>query len=706
MKLIDLFKSKSSFFNKDLKSKKEVIDFLADNLLNQKIIKSKAEFTKAILAREKQDSTGIGDGIAIPHALNKTVLDATVAFVSLKKPIEWGSLDNKPVDLIFMIATNGTDGEEHLVALSQLSTHLMKSEKQAQLRKTKTFTEFKAIFAEEKKTEVKLVATNKHFDVIGITACPTGIAHTYMAQEKLLESAHELGLTAKIETQGRRGTEDRLTKEDIDNAKVIILAHDKAIAGLDRFNGKEVIDTTSKDAIYNGKKLIENFKDNPKKVVIKAAKSKDDDNSDFSLKKFKDIKGNLLGGVSRMLPFVVAGGIILGLGFLIDSLTGTTGGNLGVTNEFAGILSGLGKTAMFMMVPILGGYIAYSIVGPQGLMPGIIAGMIADGSGGFLWGKFSNDNMWAALWSRILPNNIPTTSGFIGAMVGAYVAAFIVFGLTKGMSKMPKSFAGVRDIVFIPLLSLIGVGVSMLALSIPLGYAMFGMQEGLKWLAYQNLIVLVAGILGLMMCVDMGGPINKIAYVIGTLTVGAAANKGIYIEFIQNGTTYNYASIFMGASMAAGMIPPLGIALCTVVFKKTWAAKERDAAKANWLMGAFFITEGAIPFMVSDPKRISVSALVGGTITGLLVGALEIGLGSPHGGVVVFPLLRSFLFEGQLGVAMGIVFYILAIIVGVAIMALILGFWKTADIKKGKLLVESEIVKKEKVRVAKKAIRA
>lgn len=697
MNLKEFFNSKVAFFNSDLKTKSEVIDFLSKQLTDNKFVKDMDEFKKTILKRESQDSTGIGDAIAIPHAITDTVDKSCIAFMSLKNPIDWNSIDGKPVDLVFMIATNDVAGDEHLTAISNLSIILMNSEKQKGIKEAKNFNEFIKNFEEENTKKEVVASSDGHFDVVGITACPTGIAHTYLAAEKLTEYAKELGMTVKIETQGRRGTEDKLSQEDVDNAKVIILAHDKAITGMGRFNGKQAIDTSTKDAIFNGTTLIKEFESKAKTIKASSNESGEDD-GDFSLKKFKDVKGNLLGGVSRMLPFVVAGGIILGLGFLIDSLLGASGGNLGVDNEFAGILSGIGKTAMFMMVPILGGYIAYSIVGPQGLMPGIIAGMISDGSGGFLWGTYDGKaNAWGALWSRVLPGNIPTTSGFIGAMVGGYIAAFIVFGLTIGMRKMPKSFQGVRDIVFIPFLSLVGIAIAMFALSIPLGYTMQGLQDGLKWLADKKLIVVAAAIMALMMCVDMGGPINKIAYVTGTLTVGATVDQGIYIELIQNGTSYNQATVFMAAAMAGGMIPPLGIALSAVLFKSTWTAKERDAAKANWLMGAFFITEGAIPFMVTDPKRVSTSAMAGGLVTGLIVGALNIGLGAPHGGVVVFPLLRSFLFEGNLGVAMGIVFYIAAIVIGVIVMTLILGFWKLADIKNGKLTVDAGITKKAKI---------
>lgn len=687
MELKELFKQETSFFGQNLNSKEEVINFLAEKLDKRKIIKSQPEFIQAIKDREAQDSTGVGDGIAIPHALNPTVQKSTIAFLSLKKPIEWGSFDNQPVDLIFMIATNGVDGEEHLTALASLSGYLMKPEVLAGLRQATDFAQMVKNFKPEtKKAPVKKQAPKNGYEVVGITACPTGIAHTYLAEEKLIQAAEALSMSVKVETQGRRGVENRLTPDDIKNAKVVILGHDKAIEGMARFNGVKVLDTSTKEVIYKGQELIETFDQNPKVKVVKNAADNDDSVGELSLKKFKDFKGNLLGGVSRMLPFVVGGGIILGIGFLIDFIAGNgnAGGDFGTINHGAGWFSAIGKTAMMMMVPVLGGYIAYSIVGAQGLMPGFVAGLLADGTGGFAYG---NVGSWSGLWTRIFKTDLPMNSGFIGAMVGGYLAALLVFGLTLGMRKFKKSFQGVRDIVFIPVLSLLGIAVAMFALNIPLGYLMYGIKEGLTWLANHNLLVLLGGIIGLMMCVDMGGPINKIAYVLGTMSVGGGLGDNPLITNI------------MAASMAGGMIPPLGIALCTVVFRSVWTPKERDAAKANWLMGAFFITEGAIPFMVIDPKRISVSALSGGLITGLLVGAFQITLPAPHGGICVFPLLDSHLFTGA-GVAkgLGITFYILSIVAGVVAMMLILGFWKKIDLKKGKLklAVTEESTKKTK----------
>ncbi|AGR41073.1 PTS fructose transporter subunit IIABC [Spiroplasma taiwanense] len=687
MELKDLFSKQISFFEEDLNSKDEVIEFLSKKLQEQKFVKSAEDFKAAVYKRESEGSTGVGDGIGIPHVLNKTVLKSAIAFVKLKNKIDWQSLDDQPVDLVFMIMTNGVDSDEHLTALAELSGFLMKSEIQTKLRNAKSIKDIETAFTKKEVKEVK-TSKNGHFDVIGITACPTGIAHTYMAAEKLEEYAKSLNMSVKIETQGRRGTENKLTDEDIKNAKVIILAHDKALQGMSRFNGVEVIDTHTKEAIFKGKELISGFSRNPDKKVINVADDGSSSNDEFSLRKFLDFKGNLLAGVSRMLPFVVAGGIILGIAFLIDFIAGTPGGkDFGTVNEAAGWFAAIGKTAMSIMVPVLAGYIAYTIVGPQGLMPGFVAGLLADGSG-FAYGGVGS---WSGLWIKLFPNqDIPMVSGFIGGMVGAYVAALIIFGLMKLFSKFTKSFHGVRDIVLVPVLSLLLTALAMFVLNIPLGYTMWGIKEGLLFLTKtKELLPLLGMIIALMMCVDMGGPINKIAYTLGTLSVGGGLGDDPKL------------TIIMAASMAGGMIPPLGIALCNVLFSKVWTSKERDAAKANWLMGAFFITEGAIPFMITDAKRISISALISGAITGVLVGLFGITLGAPHGGVAVFPLLEFTAFDVASGTALakglGVSLYILSIIIGTVIMALILGFWKTADVKKGKLVLASSNGVKENI---------
>lgn len=536
-------------------------------------------------------------------------------------------------------------------------------------------------------TKVDKKTSEKKFpEVIAITACPTGIAHTYMAKEKIVEAAKELKMTSKVETQGRSGNDDVLTAEDIANAKVIILANDKALTGLDRFNGKEVIQVGTKEAILDSKKLINDYLNKTGKLTTINQTSKEGEAIDFSFDNFKHVTRNLLGGVSRMLPFVVAGGIILGIGFLIDS--GNSGDNFGVTRGAAAWFSGLGKVIFSMMIPILGAYVCYSIVGPQGLLPGMVCGLVANApemlykAGG---------TGWENTWGRIFPDSIASfNSGFFGAIIGAYLVAFVVYGLTKGLKKSPKALRGVRDIVFIPVVTALAAGVIMFGINIPLGYLNYGLGLGLKYLAKYNLSALAGLIIGVMMAVDMGGPINKAAYVFGTLTLDTSQHTFDSIRSSNGGTT------FMAAAMVAGMVPPLALALSTRIFKKYWSPKDIDGGNTNWFLAACFITEGAIPYAAEDPKRVIPSVVVGGGVTGAILAGFGVTLSAPHGGVFVFPLLNiqdngSNWFKmptqgGSIGVAIAIT--IIALAAGSLISAAILGFWRMSAIKKGKLILK------------------
>ncbi|WP_222563313.1 fructose-specific PTS transporter subunit EIIC [Spiroplasma clarkii] len=609
MEIKDMFSKSISFFSQDLKTKDEVIDFLSSKLVAEGFVKDEKAFKAAVYKREEQGSTGIGEGIAIPHVLNPTVKQSAIAFVSLKNEVEWQSLNEKPVSLVFLIITNGKDGNEHLDALANLSSYLIKSEVQEGLRNAKSVATVQKLFSTPK--AVKAAPKSGHYDVIGITACPTGIAHTYLAAEKIEEYASQLGLTAKVETQGRRGVDNKLTAEDIANAKYIILAHDKAINGMGRFNGFEVIDTSTKDAIYNGKELINDYKNHKNLKKIENVKDDNEGSGELTLGQFKKVKDNLLAGVSRMLPFVVAGGIILGIGFLLDYIYLTVNGFVGVASPaklaalvgsgvedpsitaawdilgsgqtyvinnvtyyssgsfgtvwiVAHFFSAIGKVGMELMIPILSAYVCYSLVGAQGLMPGAVAGLLANGNG-MVYGTAGN---WSGAWTRFLPESLSgLSSGFIGALVGAYLAGLAVLGLSKLMKNFGKGLQGVRDIVFIPVLSLLAIAIIMLAINIPLGYVMFGLQEGITYLASKNLMWLVCIIIGAMMCVDMGGPINKIAYVLGVLSVGFALVKD------TNSAAYDQQTMVMTAAMTAGMIPPLGIAVSTVLFPRQWSEK-------------------------------------------------------------------------------------------------------------------------------------
>ncbi|AUM62607.1 PTS fructose transporter subunit IIABC [Spiroplasma monobiae] len=731
MELKDLFGKQISFFDVDLNSKDEVIEFLSKKLQEENYIKSVEDFKAAVYKRESEGSTGVGDGIAIPHVLNPTVQKSAIAFAKLKNKIDWQSLDDQPADLVFMIMTNGKDGNEHLTALADLSGFLMKSDVQAKLRGAKSIKDVQSAFTKEEK-KVEKVEKPGSYDVIGITACPTGIAHTYMAQEKLEEYAKAKGLTVKIETQGRRGIENKLTQEDIDNAKVIILAHDKALEGLSRLNGKKVIDTHTKEAIFKGDQLIEKYQKGEGLTEVKAA-ADSSESSEFTMRKFLDVKGNLLGGISRMLPFVVAGGIILGIAFLIDFATGggtapdssseifkqwllsNEGktwadfqtywmGNFGTHNAAAGWFAAIGKTSMSMMVPILGAFIAFSIVGAQGLMPGMVAGLFSTNVMGFAYS--GNETGWDGLWGRLLGDSLKgTESGFIGAIVGGYLAALLVVGWSKAMGKFPKGLQGARDIVFIPVISLLSISLTMFVINIPLGFVMGGISLGIQKLAELNLLWLVSILIGFMMCVDMGGPVNKIAYSLGNLAVGG--------KLVTDATTQGYSdqTIIMASAMIAGMLPPIMVAMSTVIFPKAWTAKDRDAAKANWLMGACFVSEGAIPFMVKDPKRVAVSAMAGGALIGGLIGALKVKLLASHGGIFVFPLLSSSYLENGTtmtggSIALGAGGALLILLGASFLSAMILGIWRTADIKTGKLVLDSTNGVKESILSKIEAVKA
>jgi PTS system fructose-specific IIC component len=687
MELNKMFNANTVLLDLAASDQDELFSLVAQKLLDLKLIKNTTTFIAEVKKREATESTAMGDGIAIPHILNPVVNEARIVFVRTQQAIDWKSPDEKPVDLIFFIITSGKDSDEHLSALGELAGVLMQQENIAQLKAAKKPAEVINVF-KAKKAEQKATSTNTTYDVVGITACPTGIAHTYLAQEKIIQYAKELGLTAKVETQGRRGTEDKLSQAEIDNAKVIFLAHDKSLTGMGRFNNKKVIDTGTKNAIFKGKEILQDAL-NGVGVTEIHSNAKDDSDSELSLKKFKDIKGNLLAGVSRMLPFVVAGGIVLGIAFLIDFAAGSKGGpTFGTQNAAAGWFAALGKLSMQMMIPILGGYIAYSIVGPQGLMPGIIAGLTSSNIMSFSYAK---DGDWANLWGKLLPFE-SHESGFIGAIFGAYLAALIVFGWTKALAKLPKGLSGARDIVFVPLLSILSTGVAMFVINIPIGYLMMELSNGISWLANHDLILLVSALFGIMMCFDMGGPINKIAYTLGTLAVGGQLIKGPG-GHDATGALLGQQQILMAASLLAGMLPPLMIAICTVIFPRSWTAKDRDAAKVNWIMGACFVTEGAIPFMIKDPKRISASAMVGGLIIGLTVGLLKVSIGAPHGGIFVFALIKTGINNANYdltgtSIGLGITFALAILLLSSLISAVILGFWRMADIKKGILVLD------------------
>lgn len=667
-KLID---EKAIILNLKAKTKSAALKEIAQHLKTNKFVSSALDFEKALNNREQQFSTGIGDEIAIPHAQDETVLSNVVLIAKSKDGISWNSADGKKVKYIFSIALNSKDAGMQVDTLQALSKALMNPETKVNLQKAKTSNELMNSLVVGQ-TKAKKVAGGKN--VVAVTACPTGIAHTYMSAEKIEQAASELGYNVKVETQGRK-IDNKLTDADIKNADVIILAIDKGIDGMERFNGKTVLKVGTKAAIKDSKKLIKDGLAGKGEVISVASKESEMASGDYSWSAFKNVYKNLMGGVSRMLPFVVAGGIILGIAFLID--TGNSGGLLGVTRHTAGWFAGLGKLGLIIFVPVLGAYVSYSIVGAEGLLPGMIAGMIASGMG-FLYGSGTQDG-WNDVWGRVTPgidqSVLASGSGFIGAMVGGYVAAASVTIARRYMFfKVNKTFRGVVDIVAMPVVTVILTGTAMFIFQIPLAYFAYGLREGLTSLADKDLLVIVTLIIGVMMAFDMGGPVNKVAYVFGTGLIGSA-----------NATESDF--IIMGAVMISGMVPPLGIALSTAIFgKKSWSKNDIEAAKANWALGAFFITEGAIPFAAKDPKRVIPSIIVGSAVAGLMVGLLKVGVSAPHGGIIVASLFKSFLFDSEgVRIGMGITFLIASLAVGMTTTALMLGIWRKRAVTKGTL---------------------
>ena len=665
----------------DLKatSKAGALKEISLHLSKNDFIDSSEIFEKALLKREKEFSTDFGEGVAIPHAQSDTVKKNVILIAKSKNGIKWNNESKNKVKYIFSIALNKNDSDLQVEALKSISIALLDKDLISKLDKADT--KIKIIDSLLVKKEVKEKNISKNAKkIVAITSCPTGIAHTYLAAETIEKTANDLGYSVKVETQGRR-TENSLNQKDIDEADVIILAIDKDIDGMSRFAGKTVIKTSTKNAIHNTKQIIKDGLEGKGKMISSSILSDEESSSgDYSWAAFKDVYKNLMGGVSKMLPFIVAGGIILGIGFLLD--TGNSGGTLGVTRDIAGWFSGLGKLGLGIFVPVLGGYVAYSIVGAEGLMPGFIAGLIASGGGLLYAGGAVNPHDWANVWGRLTPgidqSVLVAGSGFIGAMVGGYMAAAAVTILRKYVFKnVHKNLRGATDIVFMPVASTLLVGVSMFILQIPLAYFAYGLKQGLIAMNDHGLIVLLTIIIGAMMAVDMGGPVNKVAYVLATGLIGASSGV----------TETDY--IIMGAVMIGGMVPPLSIALSAVVFRgSAWSKQDRESAKANWLLGAFFITEGAIPFAAKDPKRVIPSIIVGSAISGLLVGLLKVGVSAPHGGIIVASLFKSYLFSSNgMQIGMGITFMIAIITVSSTVSAFMLGFWKRSAIKKGKLVL-------------------
>ena len=610
--------------NIDLKgqTKLEIIDEMVDMLYNNGKLNDREEYKNEILKREAQSSTGMEEGIAIPHGKTKAVKIPTVAIGISKKGVDYESLDGEPSHLFFMIAAPENSNDSHIELLSKITTLLLEDDIREALLNAKSKEEVLDILMKnaEKDNENSSLNqesnnNNNSYQVLAVTACPTGIAHTYMAADALLKKGKELGITVKVETNGSSGVKNELTKEEIKNAKGIIVAADKNVA-MERFAGKNVDIVGVKEAIKNPEQLIRNAV-NQTAPIYQSSNDSSSSNNRFAKKPKTGVYKHLMSGVSNMLPFVVGGGILIAFSFMFG--INASNPNDPSYNYFAKLLNDIGGgNAFFLMVPVMAAFIGMSIADRPGFAPAMVGGLISINSGG----------------------------GFLGGLIGGFLGGYITLLLKKVFSKLPDSLEGIKPVLLYPLFGIFFTGAVMYLFIVdPIAAINSGLSEFLKSLGTGNLIVLGA-ILGAMMSTDMGGPINKAAFTFG-------------IAMIASGDYAPHAAV-----MAGGMVPPLGIALATTIFRNKFTADEKDAGKTCYIMGLSFITEGAIPFAASDPIRVLPSCIIGAAISGALSMAFHIELRAPHGGLFVLPIVNN------------PALYLLAIIIGSVITALILGFIK------------------------------
>lgn len=637
MTIRDLLAAESINLNGTPAGKTEALNQCIDLMAKSGKIADVEKYRKGVFAREEEGTTGIGMGIAIPHCKSDAVTKAGLAAMVVKDGVDFESLDGTPAKIIFLIAAPNTEDNVHLQVLSKLSVMLMDEQFTNSLINAGSVDEFLNIIdsAEKAKDEKEAAKEAKEKEpvevkkddvfIVAVTACPTGIAHTYMAAEAIEKKAKELGYQVKVETRGSGGAKNVLTDDEIAKAAGVIVACDTNVP-TDRFDGKKVIECQVSDGINKAEELIKRIAsgDAP---VFKASGKKEASHSSVGGKESvgHQIYKHLMNGVSHMLPFVVGGGILIAIAFLIDgfsvdlnSLPADQRANFGTITQAAALFNGIGGTAFGFMLPILAGFIAMSIADRPGLAVGFVGGSIAANG----------------------------TSGFLGALVAGFVAGYIVLLLKKVFSKLPESLDGMKPVLLYPLLGIFLVGVIMqFVVEPPIGALNTAINNGLNGLNGASAVVLGV-LLGGMMSVDMGGPVNKAAYVFGTASI-AAGNYNI-----------------MAAVMIGGMVPPIAIALATIFFKNKFTAEERKAGPTNFIMGLSFITEGAIPFAASDPLHVLPACVVGSAVAGGLSMAFGCTLMAPHGGIFVVPTIGNLLM------------YLVALVIGSFIACGLLGLLK------------------------------
>ena len=631
MKIQDLLRKDVMLLDLQATEKTAVIEEMINSLVEHGYVTDFETFKEGILAREALTSTGLGDGIAMPHSKNSAVKEATVLFAKSNKGVDYESLDGQATDLFFMIAAPEGANDTHLAALAELSQYLMKDGFADKLRQVTSADQVIELFdqASEKAEEPVQAPVNESADfIVAVTACTTGIAHTYMAQEALQKVAAEMGVGIKVETNGASGVGNKLTAEDIRKAKAVIIAADKAVE-MNRFDGKPLIKRPVADGIRKTEELI-NLALSGNAEVYKAANGGAVEENNEKLSLGAAFYKHLMSGVSQMLPFVIGGGIMIAISFLLDQgVPKDQLSHLGSYNGLSALFNQIGGAAFGFMVPVLAAYIAYSIAEKPGLVAGFVAGAIA--KAGIAYGNIPIYKDLADKTPKevqeILQSlaNSQVSSGFLGALVGGFLAGGIVL-LLKKYIKVPRSLEGVKSILLLPLLGVALTGFAMLAVNIPMSAINTSLNNFLTSLEGTSAVFL--GLLvGGMMAVDMGGPVNKAAYTVGTLSLADSLTSG--------------GSTVMAAVMAAGMVPPLAVFVATILYKNKFTQEERDSGITNIVMGLSFITEGAIPFGAADPARAIPSFIVGSALTGALVGLSGLKLMAPHGGIFVIALTNN-----------------------------------------------------------------
>ena len=649
MKIKDILSTESMIMDLKATNKEDAIKEMADLEVKTDIVNNEDEFIKSIWARENESTTGIGGGIAMPHARNKYINKARVLFAKSKEGIDYNSLDGQPVHLFFMItAPDGADNT-HLQALAKLSGLLINPDLVEALKKAETPDNVIKLFedaeakkdaedkaAEEKKkvqAAKKSEADNEKPLIVGVTACINGIAHTYMAEEALIKAGEKRGIEVRIETNGSEGVKHELTPDEIKRAKGVIIASDKKV-DMPRFDGKELTNHPVVDGINKPDELIDIIMNDKGEIYHATGSEKEEGSEKASSGVWSSIYRNLMSGVSHMLPFVIGGGILMAISFIVENYMAG-----GAKNPAFIFLNSAGNLAFAFMVPILSAYIAESIGDLPALMPGLVGGYMAaivNGTNGL------QVNVQAKATSP---------AGFLGGIAAGFIAGYLMLGLKKLFAKLPKSVEGMKPMLLYPILGLLLIALIMFYIINPIFSSInFAITHFLNSMGTGNLVTLTLILAG-MMSIDMGGPFNKAAYVFAS---GAFAND-------PHSAT---AAVMMAAVMVGGMVPPFATAIATAFFKNKFSEQERRAGVSNWILGFSFITEGAIPFAAADPGHVIPSCVFGSAVGGLLVGLWHIQVPAPHGGLWVSPLANH------------ILLYFLATIIGSVIAGVVLGFWK------------------------------